>query len=352
MWLADLGVWQGKRERLYRATKEDAKKLIDDRRAQMRKEGERVFNLSHQEISRLEAAKQLAERHGWTVQQCVETAIGLGKPLQPYSLSLAMAECIASKKASGKRHTYLRKFKSHLNAFKVSVEECECHNITRKQIEDWAWAGKEGTKVKGVSAKSRITDIGTFFSFCVKRRWCLKNPVEEIEPILLEDKPPGIHTVEEVETLLKSCLEHPDGKSVLCYVALGYFGGLRPAEVLRLKPEDIGKDFINVEGPKAKTRLRRLIPINETLRAWLDISAVPRCKNFHRKFDRVKSVVKWSHDVLRHSFCSYALPKYGATKTAEWAGHSEQILFAHYRERVKPADAERFWNIIPLTISG
>lgn len=355
MWLADLGLWRGKRERLYRESKKEAKKLIDDRRTEMRRDGERVFNLSHQEIARLEAADQRAKAAGFRdVNECVDVAIAAGKPIQHMRLADAITECIASKESTGKRKTYIRKFKSHLNGFKINLEDFRCHQITREQVESWAWAGEEKndkpTKVKPISARSRIIDIGTFFSFCIKRRWCLRNPVDDIEPILLEDKPPGIHTVEQAEQLLKSCLSHKDGQKVICYVALGYFGGLRPFEALRLKPEDIDlkSKLINVEGDKAKTRRRRLIPINETLEAWLNISTIPRQKNFHRDFDRVKAGIPWPHDVLRHTFCSYALPKYGATKTAEWAGHSEQILFAHYRERVKPTDASRFWSLHPL----
>jgi hypothetical protein len=29
-------------------------------------------------------------------------------------------------------------------------------------------------------------------------------------------------------------------------------------------------------------------------------------------------------------------------------GNSPQMVFGHYRELVKPADIERFWNIVPV----
>lgn len=346
MWLADLGTWKGKRERLFRKSRAVAKALITKRQAEIRRDGEAAFDLTVSQKMQAKAAIDILEPVNCSLIQAAEFFIKHGDKVSSVVMKDAVKECIAAKKASGKRWTYVRKFSSHLTSFQIGREDVQCAKVSREMVEAWAWSGKT-EKVVPITARSRIIDIGTFFSFCVKRKWCLHNPVESIEPIMLEDKPPGIHTVKEAETLLKSCLEHPDGHKVLPYVALGYFGGLRPAEALKLKPEDIGKDLINVEGEKAKTRRRRLIPINDTLKAWLAVSAIPRVKNFHRDFERVKAGIPWPHDVLRHSFCSYGLPIYGATKIAEWAGHSEQILFAHYRERVKPDDAAKYWALRP-----
>jgi integrase len=355
MWMADLGFWQGKRERIFRdATTEGKKELerfIKDRKAQMRRDGERVFNLSHQEIARLEAADQRAKAAGFTsINQCVDIAIAHGKPMHPKPIDKAILECVSAKVLAGKRRIYTQKLRNHLDSFRNDLGEAiECHKITRHQIESWAWKGQGETKVKPVTARGRVIDVGTLFAFCLKRRWCLLNPVAEMEPILLENKPPGIHAVEQVEKFLKHCLCHEHGKNVICYVALGYFGGLRPTEALRLTADniDLNSKLINVEADKAKTRRRRLIPINDTLAAWLNISNTPNCVNWRRKFLAVKAGFPWPHDVLRHSFCSYGLPKFGAQKIAEWAGHSETILFAHYRERVKPADADKYWALRP-----
>jgi hypothetical protein len=58
--------------------------------------------------------------------------------------------------------------------------------------------------------------------------------------------------------------------------------------------------------------------------------------------------VPWPSNVTRHSFCSYHLAQFGsASKTALEAGHSEAMLFAHYREVVSPAEAAAFWQIRP-----
>ena len=55
----------------------------------------------------------------------------------------------------------------------------------------------------------------------------------------------------------------------------------------------------------------------------------------------------WPHDGMRHSFVSYGLPLHGAAQVALWAGHSEAVLFAHYRELVTKEAAAEFWRIAP-----
>jgi len=58
--------------------------------------------------------------------------------------------------------------------------------------------------------------------------------------------------------------------------------------------------------------------------------------------------VPWPSNVTRHSFVSYHLAHFGsAAKTALEAGHSEAMLFAHYRELVTPEAAAEFWAIRP-----
>jgi integrase len=52
---------------------------------------------------------------------------------------------------------------------------------------------------------------------------------------------------------------------------------------------------------------------------------------------------------MRHSFASYHLAKWGdAPKTSLELGHtSPGIVFAHYRELVKPHAAEAYWKLAP-----
>jgi len=56
----------------------------------------------------------------------------------------------------------------------------------------------------------------------------------------------------------------------------------------------------------------------------------------------------WPRNVTRHSFCSYHLAEWqNAGKTALEAGHTEAMLFAHYREIVTKEAATAFWALRP-----
>jgi integrase len=52
---------------------------------------------------------------------------------------------------------------------------------------------------------------------------------------------------------------------------------------------------------------------------------------------------------LRHSFASYHLARFNdAAALALELGHtSAQLVFQHYRQLVKPKQAERYWKITP-----
>lgn len=56
----------------------------------------------------------------------------------------------------------------------------------------------------------------------------------------------------------------------------------------------------------------------------------------------------WPANVTRHSFVSYHLAAFeNAGKTALEAGHSEQMLFNHYRAVVTQTTAQEFWALRP-----
>jgi len=203
------------------------------------------------------------------------------------------------------------------------------------------------------SRQTWLNRINTFFVFAKRRGYVTSNPCERIEPISIDVKPPGIHTVENVEKLLRKCQsEFPD---LIGYIAPIYFGGLRPIESEKLLPKHVFEDLIEVTPENCKTRSRRFIVMHATLREWMLIPGAKFGGQFsrttlRRRLRALKASLApfpWPHDVLRHSFCSYGLPIFGAAKIAEWAGHSEKILFRHYRERVRMEEAVKFWGLTP-----
>lgn len=276
------------------------------------------------------------------------------KSALPRLIRTVVDECVKEKQTAGLRPKYLINFKSSLNKFAVGIAAAgdgqivNIGQVTAALIQEWVtsqgWAPP--------TRKTYIDHVGIMCDFAVKRGYISTNPALGVSRPKLEDKPPGIHKVTEVKALLKAALKYDKG--LLGYLCPVYFGGLRPAEAARLAKEDVKAELIEVTPAKAKTRNRRFSTINPTLKEWLAVRGVQiGPKNIRRRLHFIRSKVKkltWSHDVMRHTFCSYALPKFGAKDTAAWAGHSEQILFAHYRERVKPKEVELFWAITPKSL--
>jgi len=57
---------------------------------------------------------------------------------------------------------------------------------------------------------------------------------------------------------------------------------------------------------------------------------------------------KWKHNALRHSFISYRVADIqNVAQVALEAGNSPQMIFKHYRELVRPADAQKWFGIAP-----
>jgi len=60
------------------------------------------------------------------------------------------------------------------------------------------------------------------------------------------------------------------------------------------------------------------------------------------------SGVKWKDNGCRHSFISYRLAEIqNAAQVALEAGNSPNVVFKHYRELVKPADAVKWFAVSP-----
>ena len=56
----------------------------------------------------------------------------------------------------------------------------------------------------------------------------------------------------------------------------------------------------------------------------------------------------WKHNALRHSFISYRVAQtQNVAQVALEAGNSPRVVFSNYRELVRPADAVKWFAIVP-----
>jgi integrase len=111
-----------------------------------------------------------------------------------------------------------------------------------------------------------------------------------------------------------------------------------------------------VKAAKAKSARRRLVTMQDNLSGWLcpiakraGAVAPANLRNMILEVRKAAQINDWPPNALRHSYASYHLAHFNSSAAlALELGHTNSnLIFQHYRQVVKPMDAERYWNIRP-----
>jgi integrase len=161
----------------------------------------------------------------------------------------------------------------------------------------------------------------------------------------------SVFTPTEMRKILHAAPPH-----LIPIIAVGAFSGIRMAELNRLdwSAFNLDRGFIELRADQAKTASRRLVPISDNLRAWIEPlkrkGKVVRTELLHREVTALARALKldWPRNVLRHSFISYriAIVK-SADQVALEAGNSPSIIFKNYRELATEEQANEWFGILP-----
>lgn len=280
------------------------------------------------------------------------SAPGASLPLTPpalegVTLTDAVNQLLVGKARTGRGDRYLRQLRCSLAAFCRGRGRRELAAIGADEIERWLLARNVAARTKANS----LRDLRLLFAWAQRRGYVARNPALAVElPESRNTAAPGIHTPDQVRRVLEVARERDP--QVCRLLAVRYFAGVRSAEAMRLREADLSAKWVEVPAAKAKTRARRLVTVQPALASWLALGG----ELGPMRADRVRQVVRaadvpWPHNVTRHSFVSYHLAAFGsAARTALEAGHSEAMLFAHYREIVTPEAAGEFWGIRPAEL--
>ncbi len=221
----------------------------------------------------------------------------------------------------------------------------------------------DSLKVQPRTHNNFLNAIGTLFKFAKARSYLPRDhdDLAGIEAVKEDAGIIDIFTPAEMARLLNAA-----PKDFLPALAISAFAGLRSAEVERLewKCVRLAERFIEVTAAKAKTASRRLAPVPDNLAQWLGPYANEQGRVWphgHAYFYEIQketaartkakklAPVEWKHNALRHSFISYRLAAtQNANQVALEAGNSPQMIFAHYRELVTPADAKTWFGLAPV----
>jgi integrase len=381
-----------KRQRRYFKTKTEANTEAEAIRLEQAEAREAWLALTSSQRNEILGALNDAVAGGFTIRQAVDSYRATAGPdAQIVSLGDAYKQFIEEKQTMRVSPKTLIALKSNVGRFIQGRGKAALQSVTRDEVLTWLQRPAFAPR----TFNTYRTSLGTFFRWCVDTDRLSKSPTAKIKAIDERqmpdlDVPPTILSVDQTKRLLKTALEIDKG--LVVYIALGLFAGLRPErEAAQLAAEDIQGDLIYVRGMHAKDRQRRHVEMHSTLKAWLayptghgTITAGGEFQplNLRRRFERLREAAGlirieikrgpnqgerlgrrlkldngkwrnivdtgWGQDCLRHTFASHYLPIFGAEKTIEALGHGDyDMLFGHYRQLVKPDEAEKFWKLTP-----
>jgi integrase len=260
-----------------------------------------------------------------------------------------VADLLTARTADGMSVRYLGDLRVRLGRFVHSFGEEMIAAISASRIDEWL----RGLGVGAVTRNTFRRRLAVLFSFAKRRGYVTENPVADVERAKERETEIEILSVSELSRLLECA-----SSEMLPFWAIGAFAGLRRAEIERLTWSEVDFDanVIEIKASKAKTASRRLVTIQPNLRRWLAPYRTRTGRicpvNLQRKIndDRERAGLrsKWPQNALRHSFGSYHLAWFNdAAKLALEMGNSPAAIFRHYRQLVKPKEAERYWKITP-----
>ena len=245
-------------------------------------------------------------------------------------------EFLESRRATGMSAKYLMTARwtlRHLvNAFgKTPLDDLDAGALNR-------WMESRSSLTNRSRNTCRVILVA-FGNFLKKRRYLAAERPTVFDGMSVwkdEIVPVTLYTPDEMQFLLGKA-----GEMLLPYLVIGAFAGLRNIEITRLDWSHIrlARGFIECEATMTKTRRRRLVPISENLRAWLQPIALPAgpvapYRDVATALDYFckKIGTTWKRNALRHSYISYRLALVPDTaRVALECGNSPNIIFQHYR---------------------
>lgn len=277
----------------------------------------------------------------------------------PMTLNDLREKVIMVKSRANFRGSYLNNFRSSTGLFMQAMgPDTMISTITPEKVENWLHGNNWATATK----RNYRINVMTLFSYAAKHEIIKDNPVKKTEAIAFEMREPGILHLEDVKKLLGACLstsviwhcrkrywEKTDNWTLLPYLGLALFVGIRPDNAALLSRSAIKSTCVDIPASIAKNRVRHIAETSWTARAWLAMPGHLPAINLRKRIDRICSLAKieWPADCLRHSYCSYSIPIHGLTRTAENADNSEAVLKKHYRKVVEKREAVAFWKLTP-----
>lgn len=272
--------------------------------------------------------------------------------VRPALVSEVMTQFLASRKAMGVSAIYMNALQFLLGGFAREMGATPIGDLSTPELDRFLCQRRN---FGPVSRNNMRKALGTLFKWARDQGFLpaeKQTAASRMISFSAPDAAPEIWTPGEMRTLLELAEE-----KLVPFLAIAAFGGVRSAEIVRLEWSDVlwEQGYIEIKARKAKTKARRLVPLRDNLRAWLEPfrghqGPVCSCKAVANKLTAIgmKAGIGWRQNALRHSYASYRLAEnQDAAKTALELGNSPQMLFKHYRELVTAEAAREWFGLMP-----
>lgn len=192
-----------------------------------------------------------------------------------------------------------------------------------------------------VKARSILHGI---FAFGIRHEWCDDNPVSRIEIPHIREQTIEPLSIEEVRRLRRAAANTDMELSL----NLMLYGGIRPAEVARLTPEDFfwQENVVIIRPLASKTGGGRVVPLRACSSLPPHLRIIPQ--NWCRKWHRLRMAAgfrHWAPDACRHTFASYHAAYFRNLPELQLEmGHSQlNLLRTRYMRPAFSQAAKQFW---------
>lgn len=340
----------GKWQRKFFETKIEAETYAKQKEIELLNQGREAAQFPSWLRIQAQQGHERLQPHGKTISDAIEFFVShLEATQRSATVSQALDELVSNRRAIGASERYCHDLELRIGRFKQDFGDRLVSAINTAEIDEWLTRLNRAPVTRNTFRR----DLTTLFSFSISRCYCLDNPVAKTSKAKEVDGEVGILSVDQTGRLLEAA----DDAS-LPYFAIGAFAGLRPAELQRLHWEEIHwqSKLIEVKAAKSKTARRRFIKIRPNLEQWLRPYRKvrgPICPSGLRELElatRTRAKIdEWPSNALRHGFASYHLAHFrNAAELALEMGHTnQQMIFDHYRQLVRPADARKYWKLSP-----
>lgn len=284
---------------------------------------------------------------GESVVAAVERHVRLTANIKPQPFAETMESFVESRRQIGVCEQHITQLHKHLRMLRDEISR-PVLEWTTEELDNWLSAKPWKPQTKA----NAIRMIRSLANWCKKRGIVPKDweVADNMQSYQDTEGTIGIFTPDQMREILFRA--KPE---TIPYLAIAAFAGLRSAELKRLDWRHVYLDrgFIEAAAAITKTRRRRLVPIPDNLRAWLEpharrdgpvfVGYVPGLTRFMTSVG-----VSWVRNGLRHSYISYRLAVvHDAARVALECGNSPGVIFKHYRELVTPEQAEQWFSICP-----